>query len=96
MTDKNGSIIAVKKVSNDENKDLMIMTDSGTIIRLPLSQVSVLKRATQGVRLINLKDEQTASSVSIVDHEEEINDNSDESEVNENASDNIKEEVTTE
>ena len=96
MTDKNGSIIAVKKVSNDENKDLMIMTDSGTIIRLPLSQVSVLKRATQGVRLINLKDEQTASSVSIVDHEEEINNNSDESEVNENASDNIKEEVTTE
>ena len=96
MTDKNGSIIAVKKVSNDENKDLMIMTDSGTIIRLPLSQVSVLKRTTQGVRLINLKDEQTASSVSIVDHEEEINDNSDESEVNENASDNIKEEVTTE
>ena len=96
MTDKNGSIIAVKKVSNDENKDLMIMTDSGTIIRLPLSQVSVLKRTTQGVRLINLKDEQTATSVSIVDHEEEINDNSDESEVNENASDNIKEEVTTE
>ena len=71
MTDKNGSIISIKCVDEIENKDLMIMTNSGVVIRLPLTQVSVLKRATQGVRLINLKDDQLVASIALVDHEEE-------------------------
>ena len=45
----------------------MIITNSGIIIKLPLNQVSVLKRATQGVRLINLKDNQKVSTVALVE-----------------------------
>ena len=54
-------------MNDNDNLDLMIMTDSGTIIKLPLNQVSTLKRATQGVRLINLKDEQKVSTVALVE-----------------------------
>ena len=49
--------------------DLMIMTDSGIIIKLPLEQVSTLKRATQGVRLMNLKDDQKVSTVALIEKE---------------------------
>jgi DNA gyrase subunit A len=49
ITEKNGNLVSVKNVNDDE--DLMIITDSGIIIKLPLEQVSTLKRATQGVRL---------------------------------------------
>ena len=56
----------------------MIITDSGIIIKLPLDQVSTLKRATQGVRLINLKDEQKVSTVAIVEKEEESLESSEE------------------
>ena len=49
----------------------MIITDIGIVIKIPLDQVSTLKRATQGVRLINLKDEQKVSTVALVEKEEE-------------------------
>ena len=55
--------------------DLMIMTDSGIIIKLPLDQVSTLKRATQGVRLINLKDNQKVTTVALVEKENESEEN---------------------
>ena len=48
-------MIAIKSVSNDN--DLMIITSKGLTIRLAVSSISVLGRATQGVRLINLKKE---------------------------------------
>ena len=69
ITDKNGKIMSLKCVNSVENKDLMIITDSGVIIRMPLSQIPVLKRATQGVRLINLKENQRVSTIAIVDSE---------------------------
>ena len=53
----------------------MIMTDSGIIIKLPLEQVSTLKRATQGVRLINLKDNQKVTTVALVEKEIESEEN---------------------
>ena len=67
ITDKNGMMVALKCVNPENESDLMIMTDSGVIIKLPLEQVSTLKRATQGIRLINLKDDQKVSTVAIVD-----------------------------
>ena len=70
ITDKNGMMVALKCVNPDDECDLMIMTDSGIIIKLPLEQVSTLKRATQGVRLINLKDDQKVSTVAVVEKEE--------------------------
>ena len=71
VTEKNGNIVACKTL-NDENKDLMVITDNGIIIRLPLDQVSSTGRVAQGVRLINLKDNQKVSTVAIVDKVEEM------------------------
>ena len=70
ITEKNGMMVALSCVDPNKEFDLMIITDSGIIIKLPLEQVSTLKRATQGVRLINLKDEQKVSTVAIVEKEE--------------------------
>ncbi len=70
VTEKNGNIVAFKIVTGDE--DLMIITDSGIIIRLPLEQVSTTGRVAQGVRLINLKDEQKVSTVAVMMKEEVI------------------------
>ncbi len=71
ITDKNGMMVALNCVNPNEESDLMIMTDSGIIIKLPLEQVSTLKRATQGVRLINLKEDQKVSTVAIVAKDED-------------------------
>ena len=71
ITEKNGNIVSFKMVNG--NEDLMIITDSGIIIRLPLSQVSSTGRVAQGVKLINLKDNQKVSTIAIIEHEEESN-----------------------
>ena len=70
VTEKNGMMASLKCLKVDAPLNLMIMTDSGIIIKLPLEQVSVLKRATQGVRLINLKDDQKVATVALVEKEE--------------------------
>ena len=69
ITEKNGNIVSLKCVNNIEEKDLMIITDSGVLMKMPLSQVSILRRATQGVRLIHLKDKQSVSTVAVVEKE---------------------------
>ena len=74
ITDKNGNLVNVKIVY--EGKELVIMTNSGMTMRMPLDQVSLLGRVTQGVRLINLKENQKVSTVSLVNKEELINENS--------------------
>ena len=71
VTEKNGSMASLKRVDEGKELELIIVTDSGVIIKLPMDQVSTLKRATQGVRLINLKDDQSVSTVTIVDKEDE-------------------------
>lgn len=68
ITEKNGNIVSFKSVHGDE--DLMIITDNGIIIRLSLEQVSKTGRVAQGVRLINLKDEQKVSTVATLIKEE--------------------------
>ena len=69
LTEKNGSMVALKCIDS-EQYDMIIVTDSGIVMKMPLSQVSTLRRATQGVRLINLKDEQKVATVAIVEKEE--------------------------
>ena len=71
LTEKNGNMIALKRVETVDNYDIMIVTDNGIIMRMPLSQISTLKRATQGVRLIHLKDNQRVATVAIVEKETE-------------------------
>ena len=78
VTEKNGPMASLKCLNPEDKLDLMIITDSGIIIKLPLEQVSTLKRATQGVRLINLKDEQKVSTVALVEKEEDIESDSEE------------------
>ena len=73
ITEKNGSIVSFKTV--DDSKDLMIITDSGIIIRLVVDKISTMSRVTQGVKLINLKEDSVVSSTSIVDREEDFNQN---------------------
>jgi len=75
ITEKNGNMVALKCVNGDE--DLMIITDSGVIMRMPMEQISTLKRATQGVRLINLKDQQKVATVATIMKEETTEDKED-------------------
>jgi DNA gyrase subunit A len=69
ITDKTGSLIALKDVT--DNHDLMIITQLGNILRSPVSALRVMGRATQGVRLINLKENDTIASVACVEVNEE-------------------------
>ena len=83
ITDKNGNLVAVEIIKPD--KELVIMTDSGMTMRMPVDQISVLGRVTQGLRLIHLRDNQKVSAISLVDKEIESEDNSeDTTEVNNN------------
>lgn len=68
ITDKNGLIVAFKSVVGDE--DIIITTNSGIVIRLDVNKISTLKRNTQGVRLISLKDNQIVTNVTITAKEE--------------------------
>ncbi len=72
ITDKNGSIVALRTVVG--NEDLMIITNSGIVIRISVEQISELSRNTQGVRLINLKNEQKVATANTVEHIEEVDD----------------------
>ena len=71
ITDKNGGIAAVKRFV--DNSDLIIITNEGIIIRIPIDQISQLGRVTQGTRLINLKDNQKVSTISLVSNENNQN-----------------------
>ena len=76
LTEKNGSMVALKCIYDNNPVDLMIITNEGMIMRMPIDQVSTLKRATQGLRLIKLRDDQTVANVTLVeksDNSEEIN-----------------------
>jgi len=70
ITEKTGQLVAIKDVT--DNDDLMIINRSGIVIRIAVSELRVMGRATQGVRLINLKDDDEIASVTKVEHEEEL------------------------
>ncbi len=67
VTDKTGGLIALLSVTDED--DLMIINRSGITIRMEVSQLRVMGRATQGVRLINLRDNDSIASVAKVDTE---------------------------
>lgn len=81
ITDKTGYLVALKAVT-DKN-DLMIITQSGTVIRTPVESIRVMGRATQGVRIINLRDSDSIGSVTTVN----VNEESDNSEIQEEIDD---------
>ena len=69
ITEKTGDLVAIKNVT-DEN-DLMIINRSGLTIRMAVSGIKVAGRATQGVKLINIKDGDSIAAVSVVNKSEE-------------------------
>ena len=69
VTEKNGPMIAFNNVT--DGLDLLIITESGMIIRLPIEQISTTGRVAQGVKLINLKDDQLVGTVSLINKDEE-------------------------
>lgn len=69
ITEKTGSLVAIKNVSDDE--DIMIINKSGIVIRMEVSNLRVMGRATQGVRLINLKRNDAIAAVAKVLHDED-------------------------
>ncbi|WP_166245785.1 DNA gyrase subunit A [Paenibacillus turpanensis] len=70
ITTKNGYVVGLKVVREDQ--DLMIMTASGTMIRTSMAGVSSMGRNTQGVRLINIRDEDEVATVTQVERSEDI------------------------
>jgi DNA gyrase subunit A len=68
-TPKGGKLVAMRAVHGDE--DLMVVTNKGIVIRMPLAQVKIASRNTQGVKIINLEEHQTVASIAIVPHEDE-------------------------
>ena len=69
ITDKTGNLVAIKDVTDDN--DLMIINKSGLTIRMNVSDIRVAGRATQGVRLINIKEGDAIAAVSAVNRNEE-------------------------
>ena len=68
ITEKNGNVIGFKSTDND--KDLMIITSDGIIIRMDINSISQMGRVTKGVRLINLKDKNKVASISVIEKED--------------------------
>lgn len=94
ITDKTGNLVGIKSVTDDN--DLMIITKNGITIRLNVSDLRVMGRATQGVRLINIGESDEIAAVTKVDHEEEeLSNGSDSNENSNNQSDNGIENTNT-
>jgi len=89
ITDKTGDLVSIKNVSDMD--DLMIINKSGIAIRMDVANLRVMGRATQGVKLINLKGTDTIAAVAkVMKDEEEISDNVGELPAQENSGTNIE------
>lgn len=69
ITDKTGKLVALKNVT--EENDLLIITQSALIIRMAVSDIKLAGRNTQGVKLINIRDNDSIASVSVVANSDE-------------------------
>ncbi len=69
VTEKTGNLVAIKNVTDED--DLMIINKSGITIRMAVADLRVMGRATQGVKLINIKDNDSIAAVAKVLHEDE-------------------------
>jgi DNA gyrase subunit A len=69
VTEKTGNLVAIKNVTDDN--DLMIINKSGIAIRMAVKDLRVMGRATQGVKLINLREDDAIAAVAKVIHDED-------------------------
>jgi len=97
ITEKTGNLVAIKGVTDKE--DLMIINKSGIIIRIAISELRTMGRATQGVRLITLKNNDEIASVAKIEHDEdeekELDENTEGGVANDNATTSDSEESST-
>jgi DNA gyrase subunit A len=70
ITEKNGKVIQIAQVSGDD-KELLLITEQGKILRTPTEHIRTIGRATQGVRLMDLEDGDKLVSVALVDKDDE-------------------------
>ena len=89
ITEKTGKLIAIKNVINENH--LMIISRAGLLIRLPVSSLPVIGRATQGVKVINIKEGESIAAVTKVDQEED-----EDEDVNVNEENTVNDEITEE
>jgi DNA gyrase subunit A len=68
ITDKTGPLACMKICRSDE--DVMMIRDDGTVIRVPIDQISLISRNTQGVKLMRVDDDSRVVSVALLPHEE--------------------------
>lgn len=68
-SDKNGEVVAVKPVKDEE--ELMVITSSGVVIRTSVDQISIIGRATQGVKIMRVNESESEKVVSIASFKEE-------------------------
>lgn len=85
ITDKTGALVAIKNVSDED--DLMIITKSGVAIRMAIEDLRVMGRATQGVKLINLKNDSIAAVAKVMKEDDELEEDINDIEVKENGTD---------
>ncbi|MES9785356.1 DNA gyrase subunit A [Bacillus pumilus] len=78
ITDNNGPLVTVKATNAEAEEDLMIITGSGVIIRMAVSDISTTGRVTQGVRLIRLSDEEHVATVALVEQSQEDDEDNEE------------------
>ena len=69
ITEKTGNLVAIKNVTDED--DLMIICRSGMTIRMPVNTIRVAGRATQGVKLINIREKDAIAAISVVAHNDE-------------------------
>jgi DNA gyrase subunit A len=86
ITEKTGLVVGAKCVNPDE--ELMIITTGGVIIRMPIDSISILKRITSGVKLIQLDENTTVASIAKI--KEEIPEEEEKEEIQEEASEELK------
>ena len=82
ITEKTGKLVAIKNVTDED--DLMIICRSGITIRMPVDTIRVAGRATQGVKLINIREGDAIAAISVVAHNEESEENAESANENEN------------
>jgi DNA gyrase subunit A len=70
VTDKNGPVVGIAQVHDDE--ELLVITQQGKILRTPASEIRAIGRATQGVRIMNLEEDDSIVSVALVEKDEEV------------------------
>ncbi|WP_068778594.1 DNA gyrase subunit A [Paenibacillus sp. GM2] len=94
ITDKNGPVVGLKVVKDDE--DLMIITSSGTLIRMSMEGISTMGRYAQGVKLINIRDEDSVATVCRSDKSDDSEDTDELGEMNGDSIESISEDIGTE